>query len=245
MINNELIKNFFFCRQVEKSSHRLLQTFQRNLIRFTKICLLSLILFWSEERIAQDSISIPSPIASGTKVSELIPVGWSLLKKAEGDLNKDGLNDLVFVLRHMKEEKENSPESRILLIYLKDKMGKFQLQENRADFILKMDEGGMMGDPFQDISIQRGSILIEHSGGSRERWMYKHRFQFRDTGFFLIGRTETLYDSATGDSKTTDSNLLTGKTEITEEKANKKPTKRALNLGKKTLLSLKEVKLME
>lgn len=97
-----------------------------------------------------------------------------------------------------------------------------------------------MGDPHQKISINRGSILIEHSGGSREKWSYTHRFNFRDNKFYLIGITETITDSITGKSTNRDTNLLNGKREIFIENA--KPVKKLETIPKKSLQTLEESK---
>ena len=190
--------------------------------------------------IIPQEISLPEIKNQINSLGELKWKEWIILQIAEGDLNKDGKDDLVFILKHKSEDDNYSSTPRVLVIYFKENSNSYKLFETNSKYILKKDEGGIMGDPFQSISINRNSILITHSGGSRVRWGYVHRFNFRNNGFYLIGNTETLYDSLNGDSTIKDTNLLTGKTEITIEKENSKTIKKVKMNSIKLLVALKD-----
>jgi hypothetical protein len=64
----------------------------------------------------------------------------------------------------------------------------------RADkAVLKLDEGGALGDPFESIAIDRGSVLLGFYGGSNWRWYYSYRFRLQDNDWFLIAATQGSY----------------------------------------------------
>lgn len=207
-----------------------------------KIFIVSMLVSIGLDPLFSQAINIPTFKKQISKPDESVQKDWSILGSAEGDLNKDGLDDLVIVLRSTGEE-SNPSSPRVLLIYFRDASNTFTLKETNSTFILKIEDGGIMGNPFQNISINRGSILIDHSGGSRERWSYTHRFNYRDNGFYLIGSTENITDTATNESTTKDYNLLTGKMIETSIKGKKSKVINH-NPGKNPLVLLKDAKVM-
>jgi hypothetical protein len=76
--------------------------------------------------------------------------------------------------------------------------------------VLCKDCGGVFGDPFVGIKIIRGVIVIDHYGGSRNRWGYTHRWRYQDGDWFLVGLTSRQEDILEGTSEVTDINLITG-----------------------------------
>ncbi len=176
-----------------------------------------------------------------------IPQGWEILKQgdklaiAEGDLNKDGITDKAFVVT--EKGKESSPDyaaSRNLIIVFGNSHGSYDLSITAENAILLAHEGGPFGDPFDGIIIDRGSVLLKFMGGS-VRWDRCFRFRYQDGGWYLIGFTESRYESV-GDAMEIlqdDYNLITGdyigdKLEDGEIKTVKK------NIGKKHLLNLND-----
>ncbi|WP_373231368.1 hypothetical protein [Cohnella sp.] len=181
-------------------------------------------------------------------ISSLIPDGWGILKafdeelvKAEGDLNKDAINDIAIVIEEIKESEE--APSRALLIAFRNKEGTLSLSIIAKKVILEKDEGGVWGDPFESLSIDRGSVLVSDYGGSNWRWYNRYRFRFQDNDWYLIGATMGSYftGNATMDNADEeDYNLLTGDYLIkrTDEEGYVKITKG--NRGKKQLVKLSE-----
>jgi hypothetical protein len=45
----------------------------------------------------------------------------------------------------------------------------------------------MMGDPFEEIKIENGILLISFSGGSSWKWAYVDKYRFQNNEFELIG----------------------------------------------------------
>ena len=157
-----------------------------------------------------------SPEVNGTKtVEEFIPKDYHEIVRAEGDLNKDGLNDIAIVVEE-KNKTANGSECydcrRSLLILFKTKDGGYELSIKSDKAIRLASEGGVFGDPLDSIQVDNGSLLISFYGGSSWRWSYSYRFRYQDNGWFLIGATEHNYWNVSNCVyKTGDYNFLTNR----------------------------------
>ena len=150
---------------------------------------------------------------------------------ARGDLNKDGIEDIVIVVGSKWEQDENWSEKasdsnvvpRLLIILFGTDSGYVQIAKNDKAILCK-DCGGIFGDPFAGIEINKNVLSINHYGGSNWRWGYTHKFRFQDKDFFLIGQIkysflavencEKLNDFA--GTKYEDINFVTGQYEMKE-----------------------------
>ncbi|WP_099191579.1 hypothetical protein [Tepidibacter mesophilus] len=171
-------------------------------------------------------------------VSDLIPKGWNILEKVEGDLNEDNINDIAVVIEGTSEVEDGAP-NRELLIAFGNKDGTYTISTKVESAILKADEGGVWGDPFEGISIDKGSILISFYGGSNWRWYGKYRFRYQDNDWYLIGATVGSFHTSTNEyTQEMDYNLLTG--EYIEKKAGENGVIQTTkgNRGKRDLLKL-------
>ena len=162
-------------------------------------------------------------------VSLFIPKNYDTLSGgfAKGDLNKDGVSDIVLALNHKmeKEEIENidddSIPSRLLIILLGSKNGYIESTESKTALLCK-DCGGVFGDPFAGVSIEKNILIIYHYGGSNWRWSITDRFRFQNNNWYLIGETKSSYwDVKTCDklndfagTEYDDENFVTGQFEI-------------------------------
>jgi len=158
---------------------------------------------------AQPVLTVNAPSAKA-----LIPKGWRLLGQAQGDLNQDKRPDLALVLASTTEREDNPAtweQPRYLAVALATGQSRFQPVLVTSAPVLTHGDGGLLGDPFQKISIQRGTLVIDHEGGSRDRWAYTDRYRYQTRTWVQIGRTERTTDSLDpGFSWTRDHNLLTG-----------------------------------
>ncbi|MFC3846705.1 hypothetical protein [Paenibacillus sp. PFR10] len=159
--------------------------------------------------------SSPTPEKLTKDLKSLIPTGWYYLEKskdkpaiAEGDLNKDGIPDIAAVIEKTETTDVDSPRS--LMIAFGTGNGNYTLSILADHVVLRGKEGGTFGDPFDDIIIDRGSIVLSDFGGSRWKWSDKYRFRFQNNDWYLIGLTKTSYDGATAATDEDDYNLLTG-----------------------------------
>ncbi len=199
------------------------------------------------------SYKYPILPASGTKVESFIPKGWHVHEKAEGDLNKDNLPDLAAVIEADKpvknlKETDNDQQPRILLVAFKQADGSYKLSIQSNESIMLSNEGGVFGDPWEGLSVERGSFLVRFYGGSSSRWGYAYRWRFQENDWFLIGATYTESSTHDGSYEKYDFNLITGATEISkgagEDVKGTTPKEKVtkLNIGKKPLLKLKSFK---
>ncbi|PSR13411.1 MAG: hypothetical protein DA408_17500 [Bacteroidetes bacterium] len=142
------------------------------------------------------------------------PAGWSSLGMATGDLTKDGLAEKVVV--YDTPVTTDFGTARQLYIY-QQKDGRWQLWQKINGGILPSENGGMMGDPFEGITIERGTIVITHFGGSRQKWTYTHRFRYQNERWELIGAS-VLAGAPCDAWDQYDYNLSTGKVEVAHTK---------------------------
>ena len=125
-------------------------------------------------------------------LKQIIPQDFTILDSASGDLNRDGVRDLVLILKN-NYEKFNTDTTRPLLLLQGNKYGLYKLIARNDSVVLCMGCGGVFGDPYQGISIKNGYFSIEHYGGSGWRWTRIITFKFvakinqfvlhRDAGF--------------------------------------------------------------
>lgn len=178
---------------------------------------------------------------TGKDPSSFVLPGFFLLKEARGDLNKDGQEDAALILASQDEKsmKPGDPAPpRYLLLLLKSPEG-YALSAMSSDIVLKKDDGGMMGDPFQDLSISKGSVVLMFYGGSRDRWDITYRFRYQNGDWYLIGKTLTDFDALSSKSNQVDINYSTGTkvTTVVSEKGQKKTASAKLSSPKLWKLS--------
>lgn len=171
----------------------------------------------------------------GKSVDSFVPSGWKVLKSTQGDLNKDGLSDIAAVIEKIGTSSEASP--RILFIAFGDSQGNYTSSVQSDKAILKSDEGGVWGDPFNEISVNRGSLLINFYGGSNWRWDKTYRFRYQNNGWYMIGATLTTSYTGTGESTKEDYNLITGDMIKTDTKPGSDKKVSKSNRGKKNLVN--------
>ncbi|MBU0476638.1 hypothetical protein KKB68_01340 [Patescibacteria group bacterium] len=184
---------------------------------------------------------------SGKGIEALIPEGWMIIAKAKGDLNEDDLTDVAIVIEEETESLslEGAP-SRTLLIILQKDNGAHELSAQSDKAILMASEGGVFGDPFEGILIDKGSLLIRFYGGSNWRWERVYKFRYQDNSWYLIGAVLSNYFTPTGEGAIEDYNLLTGKIKkisgkiAMEADESDETTEEWIDRGRKELLNLKD-----
>jgi hypothetical protein len=162
---------------------------------------------------------------TGATVNAFVPSSHKIIQEATGDLNKDGIPDAVLVLKDKKEEKENSDADevpRLLVIIFGVKEGGYTLSAMSEDAILCKTCGGVFGDPFADLKIARGTLVIDHYGGSSDRWGFTHRWRFQDGDWYLIGLASRTENNLRGNYEAKDTNLITGDCIIEKKSASGK-----------------------
>lgn len=126
--------------------------------------------------------------------------GFTIQAKEIGDLNKDGLNDVIVILTRGTSKKTDETEEKALLrIYFSDKDGKLSLATEAKDAVC-LNCGGMNAPtlPFT-LKIKNGVLHLTHAGGSRESFETTTKWRFNNGSFFLIGVDSLVEDSMASD----------------------------------------------
>jgi hypothetical protein len=113
-----------------------------------------------------------------------VPAGFEILEEALGDLDKDGIAEKVVVC-NTADTTENGIVRELRVLKLVNNNWKVWKKSSNA--VLKSGEGGMMGNPFEGIEIDKGVLVISFSGGSSWKWSYKDKYRFQHGNFELIG----------------------------------------------------------
>ena len=194
-------------------------------------------------------------------VNDFIPKGWKKILTANGDLNKDKLEDTVIVIE--KEDKKNikkndgfGPEElnlnpRILLVLFKQKDGTYILASKNDKGFIKSegnDNNPALMDTLDDIIIKNNVLKIVFnyfmSAGSWWTSTNVYIFRFQNNVFELIGYESNAYMRNTGEEEGTSINFSTNKAKITtggnifeEKENNPKDEWRYLKFEKKYILN--------
>lgn len=115
------------------------------------------------------------------ELSRFIPEGYVVLDSVRGNLNGDAYEDMLLLLTVDESADSFEWAKRPLLILTGDEMGKLKLVAQNNKVVYSGDSGGMLGDPYQEISIKNGCFTIFHYGGSRWRWEVETTFCYSDT----------------------------------------------------------------
>lgn len=211
---------------------------------------------------AQD-LEIPEAVYPGLPKQALsaevfAPAGWTVERKVSGDLNKDGVADLVLVLR------ENNPKN----IVRHDSLGENPFDTNPRILAVAFGQRGGSGyalklenhtlirrrtvptfdDPLDadGIAVERGTLRVKlgffASAGSWLMSTTTYSFRHRNERFELIGYDHD--ETARNTGKTTDVSIdfLTGKRSIASGSIESDvKTTRWSNLPRRPLLTLAQI----
>ncbi|SEA42371.1 hypothetical protein SAMN05443667_104162 [Flavobacterium gillisiae] len=152
------------------------------------------------------------------KKTEIIqtPKYFKTFYEVEGDLDEDEIPEKVIV--YDTEKETDFGTERQIYIYKKNN-DKWLLWNKSVGAILPSKHGGMMGDPFEGISVEGNCIIVNHSGGSREKWNYSHTFKYQSGDFQLI-KAAVSYGSPCDYFMSFDYNLSNGKVNYEKETEN-------------------------
>jgi hypothetical protein len=143
----------------------------------------------------------------------LTPNGFEKIEEKFGDLDKDGVPEKVIVYNTT-----DTMEFGVVreLQILKKSGKKWIIWKKSKNAVLKSQEGGMMGNPFEGVEIEKGILIINLSGGSSWKWSRNDKYRLQNNEFRLIGCTVS-YGKPCEYWMNFDFNLFTGKIEYQKE----------------------------
>ena len=167
---------------------------------------------------------------SGDSIENLIPKNWKVLSMAKGDLNKDGIEDLAFVIENTDTNNIHHDEEgfgrdsinlnpRILGIYFRNNSGVLVKQLQSDSFIILQDSP-TMDEPFDGIKILKNGVLtidfhFWFSAGSWSMSNHTYKFRFQKNNFELIGYESSERHRGTGETTDYSINFSIRKMHIT------------------------------
>lgn len=125
--------------------------------------------------------------------TNFVPKGFVVNEKIKGDLNKDGLEDCVLIVKSTDKNQIITHEyggeldrNRRGIIVLLNKNDYYELAIKNYDcFSSENEDGGAYFAPILSVEIKNGNLNIHYAHGRYGYWKYIFRFQNSD--FELIG----------------------------------------------------------
>jgi hypothetical protein len=172
-----------------------------------------------EEKIKNDSLVPEQQLEQKQGLSGFLPKGYLIFEKIYGDLNKDGSEDCVIIIKGTDKNKIVNDKYRGVLdknrrgiIVLFNKNDNYELAiKNHDCFSSENEDGGVYFAPELSVDISEGNLHIRYGHGRYGSWGYT--FRFKNSDFELIG-----YDSSESRGPVVNSetsvNFLTKKKQI-------------------------------
>lgn len=148
---------------------------------------------------------------TGATAAAFAPAGFEVESSLEGELNLDGVRDLVVVLVE-SAAKRDGDRSRALLWLHGVPAGGYALVASNVGLLACVGCLGINGgDAAPELTLSpKGVLAVSQSGGSRERYGTTHRFRLEQQGVTLIGLDTDEHDGLSGAGRSLSTNLLTG-----------------------------------
>ena len=161
----------------------------------------------------------------GRTIEEVVPNGWDI-QSATGDLNKDGIEDFILIVRpndpaHIKTRDdgfEYNFNPLFLAVYFGSPSGVYKRFKVWHDTVSGREDE--YTDTTNELSITpKGAIDISVSSwssmGTAATGGSTYRYRFQSGDFYLIGEESSWLNRMTGEGESTSINYLTGQKEIT------------------------------
>jgi hypothetical protein len=92
----------------------------------------------------------------------------------------------------------NELGSRNLYLLMQGANGRYIVKHANQNIIKGKQEGGVWGDPFQNIEISNNTLIVNEYGGSNFRWAFCDKYQYIADEFMLISSQVDNYYMGTG-----------------------------------------------
>jgi len=146
------------------------------------------------------------------KQTDFLPNGYVVFEKINGDLNNDGVDDSVLIIKGTDKNQIIQDEYRGLLdrnrrgiIVLFNQKDHYELAvKNYNCFSSENEDGGGYYAPELSVEIKNGNLYVHYEHGRYGYWEYTFRFQnsyFELIGFDASYRSDFISDWVTFDEK--------------------------------------------
>ena len=132
-------------------------------------------------------------VADQQRITDFIPKGYKLFEKISGDLNKDGLEDCVLIIKATRKDGfERDYEGKLIdrnrrgiIVLFSEEKGYKVAVKNYNCFSSENEDGGVYFAPYLSIDIRNSKLFVHYAHGRYGYWEYCFRYQ--DSDFMLIG----------------------------------------------------------
>lgn len=175
-------------------------------------------------------VRFPTLPATASSAAGFVPEGWALETEIKGDLDKDGSDDVVLVLRDRDPANVLKPQwaeagetvdtnPRILAAALATKDGFHLILDNHT--LIPRVTSSFESDPLSEVggvSIDRGSLKVAiyyfPTAGGSDAGFCTFRFRYDGQDFRLIGFDNDNTNRISGETSIVSVNYLTGKATV-------------------------------
>lgn len=139
-----------------------------------------------------------SPVEHKKNPTDFLPKGFIVFERKNGDLNQDGIEDCVFIIKGTDEKKvipdeyhRKSDRNRRGIIVLLNKIEHYELLvKNENCFSSENEDGGIYFPPELIVEIENGDLLLRYAHGRYGYWKYTFRYQHSDFELIRYDRSE-------------------------------------------------------
>ena len=125
------------------------------------------------------------PAATKQNPFDFVPKGYKVFETIHGDVNKDGIEDLVLIIKETNKKKIVRVEDRGKLdrnrrgiIVLLKNNGQYELTlKNLICFSSEHEDCGVYYAPELSIEIIKGNLCVTYEHGRYGNWIYTFRYQ--------------------------------------------------------------------
>jgi hypothetical protein len=118
-------------------------------------------------------------------IENFLPQGYIVYKKHFGDLNNDGAEDCILIIKGTNKEhivvnrfdEKVDRNRRGIIVLLKKGKGYEMVVANESCFYSENEDGGIYYAPQLSIEIEKGDVLINYEHGRYGSWYYTFRLQ--------------------------------------------------------------------
>ena len=143
------------------------------------------------------TVTLLGQTEQGKNLSDFLPTGYVISEKVSGELNKDGIEDIILIIKGTDKSKIIKDEyrgeldrNRRGIIVLFNKKDYYELASKNYDcFSSENEDGGVYFPPELSVEIKKGNLCVHYGHGRYGFWKYTFRFQNSD--FDLIGYDES------------------------------------------------------